>query len=271
MSTHARICTLCEAACGLVVTLESGTVTDVRGDPIDPHSHGYMCSKARRIADRDVVDFTRVRVPLLRGKDGWVETSWSDAISEVADRIVALRAEHGPDSVAICFGNPVAYDYATVFFSRLLLFTLKTVNRYSTTSLDGLPHLVASRLMFGNQMLLPVPDLDRTDLFVIIGANPFVSNGSVMSAPGIPKRLRDLQRRGGRVVVIDPRRTETARVADQHIFIRPGTDAVLLLAVLHVLLRDHPPTPSRLLRVESLTMLAELSREWDEVRRTLSI
>jgi anaerobic selenocysteine-containing dehydrogenase len=266
VSTHRRICTLCEAACGLAVTLENDTVTAVRGDPTDPHSHGYLCSKARRIADRDVGRFVRVQTPLLRRGGGWVEASWSDAMAEVAHRIVALQAEHGPDSVAICFGNPVAYDYATVFFGRLLLLTLRTANRYSTTSLDGLPHLVASRLMFGNQMLLPVPDLDRTDLFVIIGANPLVSNGSVMSAPGMAKRLRDLQRRGGRVVVIDPRRTETARHADQHIFIRPGTDAAVLLAVLHILLRDHPPAPSQLLRGDTLTMLADLSREWDEER-----
>src|SRR5262245_19550916 len=116
MSIHRRICTLCEAACGLAVALENETVTGVRGDPTDPHSHGYMCSKARRIAGRDIGEFVHVRTPLLLHGDRWTETSWSAAIAEVTDRIVAVQAEHGPDSVAIYFGNPVIYDYATVFF-----------------------------------------------------------------------------------------------------------------------------------------------------------
>ena len=153
----------------------------------------------------------------------------------MAARIRRVQNEHGRDAVAVYLGNPNVHNWGSLLYGPPLIRCLRTVNRYSATSVDQLPHHVAAALMFGHKLLLPVPDVDRTSHMLVLGANPAVSNGSMMTAPGIKKRLEDLQRRGGRLVVVDPRRTETARMADRHHFIRPGTDAYLLMALLHVI------------------------------------
>jgi anaerobic selenocysteine-containing dehydrogenase len=235
----------------------------IAGDSDDPLSTGYLCGKARRLAVEHL-DPTRIagpkwRVSHERGDD------WESALDEVAEQISAIQNEHGRDAVGICFGNPVAFNYSSVFFGRLLLMTLCTANRYSISSLDGLPHLVSAFESFGSQLRLPVPDVDRTDFFLIIGANPIVSNGSLMTAPGIRRRLANLRKRGGRIVVVDPRRSETARVADEHLFIRPATDSSLLLAMLHVILRENlDQAPTKWLSYKQRERLVELVAPWNE-------
>ncbi|MDV6010879.1 molybdopterin-dependent oxidoreductase [Haloechinothrix sp. LS1_15] len=230
-------CTLCEAGCGITVTVGGGNVRDVRGDPDDPASRGYICPKATALADLHH-DPDRLRSPVVRTADGWREIGWREAFDLVGRRINAVRAEHGRDALAVYQGNPTAHNLGLLTFGQFLFRSLGTRNVYSATSIDQLPHMLAAYLMFGHQMLMPVPDIDRTELFVCLGGNPAVSNGSIMTAPDMRRRLKALAGRGGKAVVIDPRRTETAELAAEHHFIRPGTDAMLLLSIVHVLFAE---------------------------------
>src|SRR5262245_46320216 len=172
---------------------------------------------------------------MRRSGDTWSPLGWDEALDRVAARLRDIRAKHGPDAIAVYQGNPSAHNLGLLTYGQLALRTLGTKNMYSATSLDQLPHMLAALKMFGNQLLMPVPDVDRADLFICLGANPLASNGSLMTAPDIRGRLKAIRDRGGRVIVLDPRRTETAERADRHLFIRPGTDAVLLLAMIHEL------------------------------------
>lgn len=232
-TTHYRTCTLCEATCGVAITVDGDRITEVRGDDADPFSKGYICPKATALADLHT-DPDRLRKPLVREGTHWREASWTAALDLVAERLQAIRDAYGKDAVAIYQGNPTAHNLGLLTYGQLLLRTLGTRNAYSATSLDQLPHMLAALLMFGNQLLMAVPDIDRSELFICMGANPLASNGSLMTAPDVRSRLDAIRARGGRVVVLDPRRTETAERADRHLFIRPGTDAVLLLAMIGV-------------------------------------
>ncbi|MFO0881017.1 MAG: molybdopterin oxidoreductase family protein [Gemmataceae bacterium] len=234
MTFHYRACHLCEAICGVAVEHDGGEIRSIRGDSDDPLSRGHICPKALALKDIHE-DPDRLRHPVRRTPGGWQRLSWKAALDEVGTRLQETRKRHGRDAVGVYLGNPTVHNYGTVMFLPGLLKALGTRNRFSATSLDQLPHLLASALMFGHPLLFPVPDVDRTDYFVIMGGNPAVSNGSLMTAPDIKNRLRAVRARGGQVVVIDPRRTETADLAGRHLFIRPGTDALLLLAVLHTL------------------------------------
>ena len=217
----------------------------IEGDRDDPFSRGHICPKA--VALQDVYhDPDRLKRPVRRTGRSWEEISWETAFNEVAARISAIQQKYGRDAVAFYLGNPTVHNTGSLLFAPLFLRTLRTRNRFSATSVDQLPHQLAAYLMFGHQLLLPVPDIDRTDYFLIFGANPLVSNGSMMTAGGIDARLKKLQKRGGRIVVLDPRRTETARRADAHYFIRPGTDVLLLLALLHTLFAERLVQPRRL-------------------------
>jgi anaerobic selenocysteine-containing dehydrogenase len=237
---HLHTCNLCEAMCGLVITVDGGAITDIRGDADDVLSHGHICPKA--LALKDVhEDPDRLRRPVRRNGVRWEEIGWREAFDEVAIRLRQIQAVHGADAVAVYQGNPTVHNYGSMTHGQIFLRALGTRSHYSATSLDQLPHMLAALAMFGHQLLLPVPDVDRTQLLVIFGGNPMASNGSLMTAPGIGRRLRAIRERGGRVVVVDPRRTETARVADQHVFIRPGTDALLLLALLREMLTTTGP------------------------------
>lgn len=231
---HYRTCSICEAICGVEITVEDGGRLEVRGDRDDPFSRGYICPKAAALPDVHD-DKDRLRHPVRRTPRGWQRIGWDEALEEVAHNLKRVGAAHGRDAVATYLGNPFVHNYAALLFAPWFIRSLRTRNRFSATSVDQLAHHVAAYFMFGHQLLLPVPDIDRTDLFLIIGANPLVSNGSLMTAPDVGRRLQETRRRGGRVIVIDPRLTETARAADRHLFIRPGTDALLLLALLHVL------------------------------------
>ncbi|MCS6885879.1 MAG: molybdopterin-dependent oxidoreductase [Acidobacteriota bacterium] len=245
MPTYYRACNLCEAICGLEIRVEEGRIVSIRGDVNDKFSRGHICPKA--VALQDIQnDPERLRYPVKRVGGNWQQISWDEAFDTVVDKIVAIQRAYGRNSVAIYQGNPTVHNYGSMLYAPEFIRALKTKNRYSATSVDQLPHMLTSYLMFGNQLLLPVPDIDRTDYFLILGANPVVSNGSLMTAPGIAKRLKELRARNGTIVVIDPRRTETAALANKHIFIRPGTDAYLLLAMLHVIFDKQLTRPSPL-------------------------
>jgi anaerobic selenocysteine-containing dehydrogenase len=245
MATHLRTCSLCEALCGLAIEVQDGRVQAIRGDDDDVLSRGHICPKA--VALQDVHDDPdRLRRPLRRHGGAWQEVSWEEALDEAADRLASLQKAHGRNAVAVYQGNPVVHNYGLTLFGQLLLRALGTRSRFSATSVDQLPHMLASLLMFGHQLRLPVPDVDRTRYLLMLGANPLVSNGSLMTAPGIARRLQALRARGGRLVVVDPRRTETAAAADEHVPIRPGADALFLLAIVHTLFATGRARPGRL-------------------------
>ena len=231
---HRRTCNLCESMCGVEVEIDGREVVSVRGDENDVFSRGHICPKATALKDL-YDDPDRLKQPVRRVGDRWEPMSWSEAFNEVADRIHEIQLEHGRDSVGVYLGNPNAHNFGTMVFGPPFLRTLGSKNRFSATSCDQLPLMMASYLMFGHQLMFPVPDIERTDFMMILGGNPLASNGSIMAGPGIKKRLQAISKRGGRLVVVDPRRSETARIADEHVFIQPGTDALFLLGLLHEL------------------------------------
>jgi anaerobic selenocysteine-containing dehydrogenase len=230
---HTATCPLCEASCGILVDTDGEHVESIRGDPADPLSRGYICPKAAALADLHH-DPDRIREPLIRDRTSWRAVSWDEAFDRAADGLVRVRKAYGRDAVGIYYGNPVAHNLGLMTHALPFVQALRTKNVYSASSADQLPQMLAAFRMFGHLGLIPVADLDRTDYFLVFGANPVVSNGSLMTAPGMTNRLRAIRNRGGRIVVVDPRRTETAELADEHIAIRPGTDALLLGAMLHV-------------------------------------
>jgi anaerobic selenocysteine-containing dehydrogenase len=243
-----RTCTLCEAMCGLVITTEGDRVVDIRGDADDPLSKGHLCPKA--VALQDIhTDPDRIRHPMKRVGTEWQRIGWGEAIALAVRGIQSVQRTHGRDAVAAYVGNPTVHSLGAMLFVGDFLRSLRTRNRYSATSVDQLPAHVAAMYMFGHALLIPIPDLDRTDHFLVFGANPAVSNGSLMTAPGAAERIKAIRARGGRVVVIDPRRTETAALADAHYAIRPGTDALLLLAMLQVIFAEGLERPGHLTAV----------------------
>ncbi|HVJ91320.1 MAG TPA: molybdopterin-dependent oxidoreductase, partial [Labilithrix sp.] len=233
--THFATCTLCEAICGLRIEVEGARITSIRGDDADPFSRGHICPKAAALKDLHE-DPDRLRRPLRRTSSGWEEVSWDLALDEAARGLHEIQQKYGSHSVATYLGNPTVHNTGAMLFGPRFLRALRTHNRFSATSVDQLPHMLTAYLMFGHQLLSPVPDIDRTHYFLALGANPLASNGSLMTAPDMKGRLKGVQKRGGKVVVIDPRRTETAHSADEHIFIRPGTDALFLLALLNAVM-----------------------------------
>ena len=232
--------------CGIVVEHDGQRVSTIRGDRDDAFSRGHICPKAMGLKDVHE-DPDRLKLPQRRVGERWETISWDEAFAEAAGRLHAIQRAHGKHAVALYQGNPTVHNYGSMLFGQIFARTLGTRSRFSATSVDQLPHHLAAYAMFGHQLLLPVPDVDRTDHLLILGANPVASNGSLMTAPGIAKRLEAIKERGGKVVVVDPRRTETAELATRHHFIRPGTDALLLFALLHVIFAEKLDRPGRLL------------------------
>lgn len=221
--------------------MEGGVVTAVRGDPDHITSRGHLCPKAFGLQELHL-DPDRLTTPLVRSSEGQLQpATWEAAFEFIGERLPAIIDRDGPDAVAMYLGNPVAHDFATALYSSMALRLLGTRNYYTANTVDAMPKFVSAQLMFGAMYTVPLPDIDRCSYLLILGANPVVSNGSLLTAPGMKARLRDMRRRGGRVVVIDPSRTQTAQEADEHHRIRPGTDALLLLALVHVLFDEGIP------------------------------
>ncbi|WP_405800424.1 molybdopterin oxidoreductase family protein [Streptomyces sp. NBC_01506] len=253
--TALRVCPLCEATCGLTLTIEGTKVTGARGDRDDVFSKGFICPKGASFAGLDA-DPDRLRTPLIRVDGELREASWDEAFELIAARLPALVAEHGPQSVGVVLGNPNVHTMAGALYPPVLLSTLRTRNLFTASTLDQMPKHVSSGLLFGDAFAIPVPDLDRTDHLLLLGANPLDSNGSLCTAPDFPGKLKALRGRGGTLTVVDPRRTRTARIADRHLAIRPGTDALLLAALVQVLFAEGLTDPGAL--TGHLEGLAEL-------------
>jgi anaerobic selenocysteine-containing dehydrogenase len=257
--------------CGLVIQTEGDTVLDIRGDRDDPLSRGHVCPKA--VALKDIhEDPDRLRKPVKRirtaaGAYQHVEIDWPEALDLAAGALAATIERHGVDAVGAYFGNPSVHNYGMLTHQRNLFRHIRTRNRFSATSVDQLPHHLVSLWCFGHMLLHPIPDVDRTHYFLMLGANPLASNGSIWTVPDVRRRLKDLKARGGKLVVVDPRRTETAELATEHVFIRPGTDAAFLLAMIHVLFRDDLVSPGPLAAFtdgleEIGVAVVELTPEW---------
>lgn len=234
---HYRVCHLCEALCGIEVSIVDEKVSAIRGDKSDPFSQGHICPKAVALQDLQS-DPDRLRRPMRKVDGEWQECSWDEAFRKVAFELARIAGETGHDSVAVYLGNPSVHNWGMLTHGANFYGLLKTRNRYSATSVDQLPHQLLCYLMYGHQFLVPVPDVDRTDYLLVIGGNPMASNGSLMSVPNFRGRMKSLRSRGGKLVVVDPRRTETAEIADQHLFIYPGTDAWLLFALFNVIIEE---------------------------------
>lgn len=231
---HYRNCNLCEAMCGLEIKLENGQITSIAGDKNDPFSRGHICPKA--VALKDIYeDPNRLKTPMKRTTQGWQAISWAEAMDEVVEGIQSIQQKYGNNAVALYQGNPSIHNLGTTMNSPAFAKSLRSKNLYSATSTDQLPHHYASWQLFGHPLLVPIPDIDHTQFMLIIGGNPIASNGSMMTVPDVAHRLNAIQKRGGKVVVIDPRYTETAEIADLHHFIKPNADVLLLLAMIQVL------------------------------------
>ena len=256
-TVHYRTCPFCEATCGLEVTVRGDEVVSVRGDEADVFSRGFLCPKSQGLKGLHD-DPDRLTKPLVRRDGELVEATWEEAFAEV-DRGLGRVLEAGDrDAVAVYLGNPSAHSLGPMIYGPALAKALGTKNIYSASTVDQMPKQVSAGLMFGAGLSVPVPDVDRTDYLLILGANPLVSNGSLLTAPNMRGRIRAIQERGGQVVVIDPRRTRTAKEATRHHFIRPGTDALLLFAIANVVYAEDLVSPGR---------LAELANGADEVER----
>ncbi|MEU3857538.1 molybdopterin oxidoreductase family protein [Streptomyces sp. NPDC028722] len=235
--TALRICPLCEATCGLTLTVEGTRVTGARGDGEDVFSKGFICPKGASFGAVDA-DPDRLRTPLVRRDGALREATWEEAFDAVAAGLRPIVERHGPDAVGVVLGNPNVHTVAGALYPPVLLGALRTRSLFTASTVDQMPKHVSSGLLFGDPNAIPVPDLDHTGHLLLIGANPLESNGSLCTAPDFPGRLKALKARGGRLTVVDPRRTRTAKLADRHLAIRPGTDALLLAAMAHTLFAE---------------------------------
>ena len=255
-----RVCPLCEATCGLALDVTGREVRSIRGDRNDTFSRGYICPKGVALKDLDA-DPDRLRTPMIRSKAGWRSATWEEAFEEIDSRLNPIISRHGKNAVGLYLGNPIVHNTELTLYTPVLRKALGTQNVFSASSVDQLPKQLVVGLLFGNGLSVPIPDIDRCQYLLIIGANPVVSNGSLMTAPNMAERIKALRERGGKVVVIDPCRTKTARAADEHHFIRPGSDAYLLFAIVHTLFEENLAAPGRLephtLGLEQIRSLAE--------------
>ncbi len=266
MTIHYRTCPFCEATCGLEIETEGSEVVSVRGDAEDVFSRGFICPKAHGLKELHE-DPDRLTTPLVRRDGELVEATWDEAFEEIDRRLSPLLDEHGRDSVAVYVGNPMAHNLSFLLYGPAFIRALGSRNVYSASTVDQMPKQVSAGLMFGTMLSVPLPDVDRTDHLLILGANPLVSNGSLLTAPDMRGRLRRLRERGGKVVVVDPRRTRTAEAADEHHFIRPGTDALLLAAMACTLVEEDLADPGPLAQhLNGLDDVRRLVREFPPER-----
>ncbi|EED30692.1 molydopterin dinucleotide-binding region [gamma proteobacterium NOR5-3] len=250
IQTHYRACHLCEAICGLKIETRGQEILSIKGDPDDPLSRGHICPKA--VALKDIhEDPDRLCYPVRRvtGEDGeqeWKEISWEEALDTTAEALVRSYKDHGVDSIGVYLGNPSVHNYGMLTHQNYLFRWLRSKNRFSATSVDQLPHHLTSLWLFGHKSLFPIPDIDRSQYFLMLGANPLASNGSIWTVPDVKKRIKDLTGRGGKLLIVDPRRTETAELASEHLPIVPGSDALFLAALLNTLFAEGLTDPKAL-------------------------
>ena len=239
LKKHYRVCNLCEAMCGLEIEHDGDKVLSVKGDMKDPFSKGSLCPKGALI-HKVHEDPDRLKTPMLKKEDGtWEEISWDKAFNIIQEKINGIRKEHGDDAVALYLGNPTVHNFGMMLYASEFRKSLHTKNFFSPTTMDQLPHHFIGYHMFGHGFNMPIPDINRTDYFIMFGANPMASNGSIMSGCGPSLKFREIQKRGGKILLFDPRATETSRAVDEHHFIKPGTDVYFLLGMLQLIQQNN--------------------------------
>ncbi len=259
-TVHTRTCSICEAACGLLISVTDNAVTRIVGDPQDPLSKGHICPKAYGLWDMQN-DPDRLRVPMRRDGDSWTELSWAAAYDLVEEKLAAVQAAHGPNSVAVYRGNPSAHNLGLMTHGSAISKALKTKNNYSASTVDQIPHQLVAMWMYGHNFLIPVTDIDHAHTLLMLGANPLASNGSLWTVPGAKERLQAMMQRGGKLIVIDPRKSETAHIASDYVPIKPTTDAAFLIALLLTVKKLDGIKPGR---------LAAMLEGFDDVWQALS-
>lgn len=233
-----RTCPLCEATCGLEITVKGDTVQRIRGDRDDVFSHGFICPKGSTLKQLEA-DPDRLRTPQIRTETGWRSATWDEAFRLIEERLPPIIAQHGNNAVGVYLGNPNVHNLSGILFTRVLTRALRSQSVFTAATVDQMPKHVSSGLMFGHPDLIPVPDIDRTDYLLMLGADPYESNGSLATAPDWPGRMEAIKERNGRVVVVDPRLSKTASNASEHIAIQPGTDALFLAAIAATLIEEN--------------------------------
>jgi anaerobic selenocysteine-containing dehydrogenase len=262
MATHIHTCPLCEATCGLRIETDNGDIKSIRGDTDDVFSRGFICPKAHGLKALHE-DPDRLRRPLVRRDGELREASWAEAWQAVEEGLAPLLEEHGRNAVAVYLGNPSAHNLAANVYGPVFLRGLGSQNVYTASTVDQMPKQVSAGLMFGAALSVPVPDLDRCEHLIVLGANPLVSNGSLMTSPNARGRIRAIRERGGKVVVIDPRRSRTADEADEHHAIVPGTDAHFLFGIVHTLIDEDLADPGPLAEhCEGVPEIERLARDF---------
>ncbi len=241
-----RTCHLCEAMCGLQIELDRGEVLSIKGHKEDIYSRGHICPKGVALKELHT-DKDRLKEPIKRTANGWKKITWEEAYDTVEREMKKIRKQHGNNAIATYTGNPTVHNAGTALTLYDTINAINTKNRYASHSMDSVPVFVVNQLMYGHAMLSPVPDIEKLDYFLIIGANPIASNGSFMSTPDIRGKLKAIQDRGGKVVVLDPRFTETAKKASEHYFISPESDVLLLLAITNEIFKRKAVVSSRVL------------------------
>lgn len=259
-AVHTRTCSICEAACGLLISVEDNAVTRIVGDPADPLSKGHICPKAYGLCDMQN-DPDRLRTPMRRDGDRWTELSWDAAFDLVAEKLADIQATHGHNSVAVYRGNPSAHNLGLMTHGSALSKALKTKNNYSASTVDQIPHQLVAMWIYGHNFLIPVTDIDHAHTLLMLGANPLASNGSLWTVPGAKERLQAMMKRGGKLIVVDPRKSETAHIASEHVPIKPTTDAAFLIALLLSVKKQGGVKPGR---------LAEMLEGFDDVWQALA-
>ncbi|MEO8001678.1 MAG: molybdopterin-dependent oxidoreductase [Arenimonas sp.] len=237
-SSKFRACPLCEAICGLELQFEADKLIAIRGDDADPFSRGHICPKGNAILDLEA-DPDRLRKPMRRIGDQWQEISWDEAFTSAGNELAIIQKEYGANSIGTYLGNPNVHHFGHIAYLPFLLKIIRSQNVFSASSVDQWPHQLVNAQMYGHQFLLPIPDIDHTDYFLMLGANPIASNGSLMTVPDVKERIKALTKRG-KLIVIDPRKTETAAIASEHHFIKPASDVYFLIAFLQELFKTGP-------------------------------
>ncbi|QKX17164.1 molybdopterin-dependent oxidoreductase [Microbulbifer sp. YPW1] len=245
VKTHYRSCTLCEAMCGVEIQYRGREIIAISGDKKDPHSWGHICPKGYSLQDLHN-DPDRLKKPLRKVDGQWLEVEWDEALDYAARGLATVQEKYGEDALAAYWGNPTSHNLGLLLATNKLKKALNTRNIFTAASLDQMPHQLCSYLMFGHGQVFTIPDLDHTDYMLMLGANPAASNGSLMSAGDVLKRLEGIHQRGGKLVLIDPRKNETARYAQEHHFIRPATDAIFLVGLIQHVIRKELYKPGRL-------------------------
>ena len=259
---HIRTCHLCEAMCGLRIETRDGRVEKIRSNPADVWSKGYLCPKGTALGALHH-DPDRLRTPLIRRGSEFAEASWEEAFSETERLLRVVVDSHGLDAVSSYIGNPTAHNFSLSRYVGAFIAMSGIPRIYSAGTVDQWPKNVTAALMYGGMWTIPTPDIDRTDFLIIMGANPQASQGSLLATPDFMGKLRAIRKRGGKVVVIDPRRTGTADAADEWLPIQPGTDAALLLAMAQVFFEEELVDLGRLEEhVQGLDEVRSLCRDF---------